>query len=158
MRGAFVLALVAASAALASCDKPAAQKPAEKPAYQTPTATEVFDLRSRCAELGDVLLTQQQASIGPALYADAKSHYNPKTNRCYVVVDVNTADLSSPNFQTTEYLYDGQTKENLAWYETKGPAHLKEDRCAEYLDMPIDRTCLQINEKIWALMADNRQQ
>jgi hypothetical protein len=156
MRRVLFLAL---AISLVSCGKTPEQKSSERPSFQTPTATEVFNLRSRCAELGDVLLGGQRAEIGPALYADAKSHYNPKTNRCYVEVDVSTADVNSPNFQVTHRLYDGQTKENLAWYETKGLAHRDEDQCGEYLEgMPMGSTCEQINSKILALMADDRQQ
>jgi hypothetical protein len=135
-----------------------AAPPAHRPAFSIPTATEVFNLRSRCAQLGDTLLAEQNAGMGPALYADAKSHYDPRTTRCYVEVDVSTANLSDPNFETTQRIYDGQTKENLAWYTTKGPAHRENDKCAEYLDMPIGGTCEQINAKILEIMTDNRQQ
>lgn len=152
--GAFALAI--AIMVMAFVFSPASSQ-ADSQFFQKPTATEVFNLRSRCAEQGDKLLQEQRAGIGPALYADAKSHYDTKTNRCYVEVDVSTADLTDPKWTTTQRLYDGQTKENLAWFETRGPAHADEDKCMEYLGMPINRTCQQINDKISEIMTDTRK-
>src|SRR5438045_110893 len=57
-----------------------------------PTATEVFDLRSKCAELGQKIMDGNL--IGSALRQDQVSHYNPETNRCYVQLDVSQADLT----------------------------------------------------------------
>lgn len=76
-----------------------------------PTATEVFHLRSECAALGDRIRSKN--IIGIALTQDQVSHYDPKTNRCYVQLTVQTADVSNPNYFAT-YLYDGQTGEMLA--------------------------------------------
>lgn len=56
-----------------------------------PTATEVFNLRSKCAELGDKIL--ENNVVGNALTQEVKSHYNPETNRCYVELDVHAANL-----------------------------------------------------------------
>jgi hypothetical protein len=53
-----------------------------KPTSRAPTATEVFHLRSECAELGEKLLLKLYDSV----YYDQESHYNPQTNRCYVEV------------------------------------------------------------------------
>jgi hypothetical protein len=97
--------------ALCSCRTPTgSEKPASKP-----TATEVFDLRSKCAALGQTLL--QDSLIGPALTQTQISRYNADDNRCYVRLDVSTADLATPqqNFTRDSYLYDGQTRELLAY-------------------------------------------
>lgn len=106
--------VTAAVLAASSCRQP--ERPADNPPTynRLPTATEVFDLRSRCAALGDRILSENR--IGPALTQDQVSHYNPGTNHCYVKLEVSTADLRTPQerFIRDEYLYDGQTKELLA--------------------------------------------
>jgi hypothetical protein len=54
---------------------------------QLPTATEVFQLRSLCVKLGEQLL--DETPVGSALTEDQVSHYDPKSNRCYVELTVN---------------------------------------------------------------------
>jgi hypothetical protein len=78
-----------------------------------PTASEVFALRSKCAELGDQI--KDGNVIGTNLTQDVISHYEPKTNRCYVELTVQTADTSAPLAYLNRVLYDGQTKELLAF-------------------------------------------
>jgi hypothetical protein len=54
--------------------------------------------------------------IGRALTQSQVSHYGPKSNRCYVQLDVMTADLIAPpekSYRST-FPYDGQTGEILA--------------------------------------------
>jgi len=71
---------------------------------QLPTATEVFNLRSECAKLGEKL--QHGAASDAARTVSQVSNYRPWTNRCYVEL-------------TTEHdvsLYDGQTGKMLAHY------------------------------------------
>jgi len=76
------------------------------------SAEEVFRLRSACADMGRRVL--EDSIIGSALTQDQISHYDPRTNRCYVEVTVQTADLTKPDRLIHRYLYDGQTKEMLA--------------------------------------------
>ena len=54
--------------------------------------------------------------IGTALMQQQISRYNPITNRCYIKLEVSTADLGTPQerFVRNQYLFDGQTKEMLA--------------------------------------------
>jgi len=75
----------------------------------------VFDLRSKCVAPGEKILSEN--FIGSALTHDQVSRYNPETNRCYVKLGVSTADLSTPRekFVRDDFLYDGQTKEMLAY-------------------------------------------
>jgi len=80
--------------------------------YQ-PTAKEIFELRSACADLGQKILDDDVHS--PELYVEQVSHYNPSTNRCYVEV---TSSYSGKEIR--RYLYDGQTKEMLASTTWKG--------------------------------------
>jgi hypothetical protein len=88
---------------------------AQQQTQRLPTATEVFNLRSKCAALGDRIL--EETTIGIALTKSQVSHYEPRTNRCYVELTIQTADLSKPIDQHYHHrvLYDGQTKEMLAW-------------------------------------------
>lgn len=103
------LCWVAAFFVSSSCHPQATSK-----SEATPTATEIFDLRSKCAVLGRQIL--QNSLFGPALAQDAISHYNPETNRCYVKLSVHSADPQTPleDRISDEYLYDGQTQEMLA--------------------------------------------
>lgn len=78
--------------------------------YNLPTSTEVFNLRSECAALGQKALDNN--SIGSALSQSQNSYYNPTTNRCFVQLTVQSANLSGDYF--SEYLSDGQTGDLLA--------------------------------------------
>ncbi len=87
---------------------------AENPS-PSPTAAEVFQFRSECAALGRKILDShpQDPSIGEYQV----SHYEPRTNRCYVRLD-----RISPEGSTSDYsrlLFDGQTGESLAFVEAK---------------------------------------
>jgi hypothetical protein len=86
---------------------------AQQRTQQLPTATEVFNLRGRCAALGDRILNNNV--IGSALSQSQISHYEPRTNRCYVELTVQTADTTVPMQYLSRTLYDGQTNEMLAW-------------------------------------------
>jgi hypothetical protein len=88
-----------------------AQAVTDDVAIRKPTATEVFNLRSKCAELGHNILADN--IIGSALAQDQVSHYDPRSNRCYVELDVHTADLNKEWDYDARYLYDGQTSELL---------------------------------------------
>lgn len=77
-----------------------------------PTATEIFTLRSRCAELGQKIM--EHNFIGSALTQDVTTHYDPQTNRCYAELDVTEADLTKYNDYNFRAVYDGQTREILA--------------------------------------------
>src|SRR5690348_10559664 len=77
----------------AGCQKSAAPIPlVEAPSSRSPTATEVFNLRSQCAELGEKIM--KNTVIGDALKKDQVSHYEPQTNRCYVQLTVWNPDLA----------------------------------------------------------------
>jgi len=118
-----------------------------------PTATEVFNLRSKCAELGDKIL--ENNFVGSALTQEVKSHYNPETNRCYVELDVHAANLDEyEKHPISRYLFDGQTKDMLAHSKREkdrnsGSIYDPDDIMAGY-----DKA----NAMIDSLMADNRKQ
>jgi hypothetical protein len=55
---------------------------AQQRTFQPPTVTEVFNLRSKCAALGDKIMEDDFVSSN--LSKSNLSHYDPQTNRCYV--------------------------------------------------------------------------
>jgi hypothetical protein len=120
---------------------------AENPSPQ-PTATEVFHLRSECAALGEKIPTSP--TIAPGITASPISHYEPRTNRCYVVL--NTVDAPKPfTHASRRYLFDGQTGEMLAYTEVRdgeksaaiGDKRAGWDEVSQYID---------------TMMADDRKQ
>lgn len=80
---------------------------------QLPTATEVFQLRSLCAKLGEQQL--EETFVGSANTKDQVSHYDPRSNRCYVELIVQAANPKRADEYINRTLYDGQTKELLAF-------------------------------------------
>jgi hypothetical protein len=121
------------------CEKPNST-PVADTSLRKPTATEVFNLQSKCAELakeidGEYDLTGQEVARVTNhlsfLRQEPFSHYNPRTNRCYVELRVtvkpavfpmaasNTEarkflETFEPSFEVRQ-LYDGQTGEELAF-------------------------------------------
>ena len=65
----------------------------------------VFNLRSRCAELGQKMLEDYVRHGAP--YVTQVSRYHPRTNRCYVELTAFTENYDRE-------LYDGQTRQKLA--------------------------------------------
>ena len=74
---------------------------------KSPTATEVFNLRQKCFELGEQM--DKDMLHGPTAMQYAISNYSAKNNRCYVKLVT-----TSPGAWSMERLFDGQTKEELA--------------------------------------------
>ncbi len=81
--------------------------------YTPATAAEIFELRSKCAVFGEKVL--ENNFIGSALTQEQVTHYNPTTNRCYVRLEVLSANLTTTDdkFIKHLHLYDGQTREML---------------------------------------------
>lgn len=52
--------------------------------------------------------------VGDKLQKDELSHYEPKTNRCYVRLTVRNANPSKGDEDFQQYLFDGQTGQELA--------------------------------------------
>lgn len=78
-----------------------------------PAATEDVQLRSTCAAWGERIL--EGNFIRSAVYQEQFSRYSPSTNRCYVEMRVQTGDLDENSDRFAQYLYDGQTREMLAF-------------------------------------------
>jgi hypothetical protein len=79
-----------------------------QPYFQPSTATELFDLRSRCAALGDKFI--DELWVGEHAKS-LTSHYDPNTNHCYGDVITRSTDDSFVN----RSLFDLQTGEVLAF-------------------------------------------
>jgi hypothetical protein len=92
---------------------------------QVPSATEVFNLRSQCAKLGKEV--EQANPASPVLTQSEVSHYDPRTNRCYVELYVGDGDPPVSGADTTPVqsfwfsrrLFDGQTGDMLAVVEVR---------------------------------------
>jgi hypothetical protein len=97
------LILVAVSA---GCQRPAPQTRLSK----LPSATDVFNLRTKCAKLGQEL--DDEMIHGSAISRDTLSNYSIKENRCYVTL--NDLDGGPSRWHSLRGLYDGQTEELLA--------------------------------------------
>jgi nitrate reductase alpha subunit len=95
------------------CQKSPSPAPsADTPTFRAPTATEVFDLRSKCAELGEKII--KNTVVRDGLKKEELSHYEPKTNRCYVRLTVWNANVGKGDEYFQQYLFDGQTGQMLA--------------------------------------------
>lgn len=140
------------------CQKSSAPIPrVDAPSFPSPTATEVFNLRSKCAELGEKIM--KNTVTGAALKKDQLSHYEPKTNRCYVQLTVWNADLAKGDDYFQQYLFDGQTSQELA--------AIRREKGVRSGDIFIDPSPLNGNSDelyvdaslfISKMMADDRQQ
>jgi hypothetical protein len=122
------------------------------PVSPLPTATEVFVLRSKCSELGDKI--KDANLIGPALTQSVVSHYEPRTNRCYVQLTTQTANITAGLTYLNQGLYDGQTNQLLAFVSMehdvrKGMVFVKTDISG---DTGFD----QASEFINKMMEDDR--
>src|SRR5215467_15087539 len=82
-------------------------------AHQLPTTADIIQLRSTCADLGQQIL--EGNFIRSAVYQEQFSRYSPRTNRCYVEMRVQTGDPDENSDRFAQYLYDGQTREMLAF-------------------------------------------
>lgn len=84
------------------------------------TASEVFNLRTKCADMVDKQ-SEILGAVGIALTSDVSSHYNPDANRCYAEVVVtknfsyNYKEHPIPDNYRTSSVYDAQTKQLLVF-------------------------------------------
>lgn len=127
-------------------------------AYNLPTATEVFRLRSECAALSQKILDDN--IIGNALHQSQVSHYNPATNRCYSQLTVQSTSLSGDYF--SNYLYDAQTRDILAWAsQEKGKkefGNIFNGPAKTSVSDPSETTFQSTNDYINEVMSDDWKQ
>ncbi len=81
--------------------------------YQNLAAAQDVHLRSACAASAQQIL--EGNLIRSALYQEQFSRYSPRANRCYVEIRVQTGELNEHSDRFGQYLYDGQTREMLAF-------------------------------------------
>jgi len=140
------------------CQKSSAPiPPVDAPSFRSPTATEVFNLRSKCAELGERIM--KNTVVGDDLKKEQLSHYEPKTNRCYVRLTVWKANLGKGDEYFQQYLLDGQTGQMLAAIRRENGVRSGDI----YSDPPpsagnSDEMYLDASIFISQMMADDRQQ
>lgn len=155
-----VLCAVSMVFVLYSCQQPKTPADSHPATNRLPSATELFDLRSKCAAFGEKIL--EENIIERVLTQEQVSRYNPETNRCYVKLSVSTADLSTPqeNFVRDEYLYDGQTKELLAsayWKGNTKSAVILSDSLKKFVHDSVLPTYAETDDLIDKFVAEDRK-
>ena len=84
------------------------------PAPHQPSATEVFNLRQRCADLGERYLKENRTQVTEAGgWIIVSTNYSVQTNRCYLTDD-RQFGLTAQTLMHTVELVDGQTTDMLA--------------------------------------------
>ncbi len=106
------------SAALVACvfAAPTAAMAADRDQRLSAAAEEVR-LRAACAAAGEQILAGN--FISSAAYQEQFSRYSLRSNRCYVEMRIETVDLDEHSDRFGRYLYDGHTKELLAFAQIK---------------------------------------
>jgi hypothetical protein len=107
------LALFAGSLRVAACILAVGDATAGDWVHQNPAVTEDVQLRSACAARAQQIL--ERNLVRSALYQEQFWRYSPSTNRCYVEIRVETGGLSEHSDRFGQYLYDGETRELLAF-------------------------------------------
>jgi hypothetical protein len=107
-----VIALFAGSLRVAACILAAGDAAAGDRVDENPVIEDV-QLRSACAASAQQIL--ERNFVRSALYQDQFWRYSPSTNRCYVEIRVETGGLSEHADRFGQYLYDGETRELLAF-------------------------------------------
>jgi hypothetical protein len=106
--------------ALAACvlmARVAAAIGAEEVQPLPPIAEEMWR-RSACAAAGEQILAGN--FISSAVYQEQFTRYSTRTNRCYVEMRVETIAADDMTDRLGRYLYDGETKELLAFAQITG--------------------------------------
>jgi hypothetical protein len=106
-----VLALFAGSLRAAACMVGVGDATAGDQAHQNPAVIE--DGQQRCAVWAQQIL--EGNFVRSALYQEQFWRYSPRANRCYVEIRVQTSALSEQSDRFGQYLYDGETRELLAF-------------------------------------------
>jgi hypothetical protein len=97
---------------LAACILTVGDAIAADPVRQSPVIEDV-QLRSACAASAQQIL--ERNFVRSALYQDQFWRYSPSTNRCYVEIRVQTGGPDEHSDRFGQYLYDGETRELLAF-------------------------------------------
>jgi hypothetical protein len=106
------LALFAGSLRVAACILAVGDATAGD-VHQSPAVVEDVQLRSACAARAQQILDGNL--VRSALYQEQFWRYSASTNRCYVEIRVQTGGLGEHSDRFGQYLYDGETRELLAF-------------------------------------------
>jgi hypothetical protein len=87
---------------------------ASAPVARGMSQAELFNLNGKCAQLTEKMENENGShSYDDPLTGDYKSHYNPRTNRCYALITLYKASHvksdATPDDYWDEILYDAQT-------------------------------------------------
>jgi hypothetical protein len=141
--------LLAASACLPFGAVMAADKSGQPP------AAEEARLRSACAASGEQILAGN--FIRSAVYQEQFSRYSARTNRCYVEMRVQTIVPDEKSDRVGRFLYDGQTKELLAFAQIKDGNKSGRVFDLNHGTISFDNAGFDdASEYIYAMMADDR--
>jgi hypothetical protein len=104
-----------------------------------------------CAASGEQILADNV--IRAAVYQEQFSHYSPRTGRCYVEMRMEIMDSDEAADRVGRFLYDGQTKELLAFAEIKhgkksGRVFDLNHRTTTFENSGWDDACAYINRMI----------
>jgi hypothetical protein len=141
---------------VAVCVLAIADATAEDRVYENPAAAEDVQLPSACAAWAQEIF--ERNFIRSALYQEHLWRYSPNTNRCYVVIRVQTGELNESSHRFGQYLYDGQTKEMLAFAQVQNGK-----KSGRVFDLHHRTTSFEnagwddASEYIYAMMAGERQ-
>jgi hypothetical protein len=143
------------------CRKSPVSSGEESRAFKKPSATEIFNLRSKCADLGAKMLQDDGGGV-EVLNNDPKrmvfvsreqtSYYNPNTNRCYVEMYSNKVSPKYDDMYSMRAVYDGQTGELLADTFTRQNNTISFVKDGKANDIEAAQA------KMDSLMADDRKQ
>jgi hypothetical protein len=97
------------------CATPAAMA-AERASEPPPAAAKEARLHAACAAAGEQILASNY--VRSAVYQEQFPRYDAQTNRCYVEMRVETMPKDGSD-RIGRYLYDGVTKELLAYADIK---------------------------------------
>lgn len=113
MNSAIVIAIVMLAV---GCKKePLTHNSASESVFTKPTASELFNLRSKCVEIGNkIAIDKADKFVGSDIVQEHSSHFDIKTDRCYVELDEKMGDPAKFLDYYSQALYDGQTGELLA--------------------------------------------
>jgi len=146
----------AGSVGVAVCVLVASGATAADRVHENPRAAEEVRLRSACAASGEQILASN--FIRSVVYQEQFTRYSPKTNRCYVEMRVQTIDPDKQSDRFAQYLYDGQTKEMLAFAQIQNGK-----KSGKVFDLHHRTTSFEnggwddASEYIYAMMADDRR-
>jgi hypothetical protein len=150
------LALFAGSLRVAACRLAVGDATAGDLVHQDTAVIEDVQRRSACAAWAQQIL--ERNFVRSALYQEQFWRYRPSTNRCYVEIRVQTGEPSEHSDRFGQYLYDGETRELLAFAQIQNGK-----KSGKVFDLHHPTTSFEnagwddANEYIYTMMAGDRR-